>query len=211
MNSTMNSTTKTKTLPRFVARGVIPGPVTCISIASPRVGDRNFQRVYTTLEAQTRVRHLRLVNTRDPIPRFPTATSKKVWSALSPVSYCAFKYFDRHFEDNETFYHTGIKLRLAPHRWELSYGGIPICNNDTNDTNKEENNIIKLQEEDTNNGVERLSKLVIENSVDDDNSLGSERSGGSSSTNKKSRRSFRFRRLSSSKSRNTSNSKLKLK
>merc|ERR1711865_1226779 len=101
-----------------------------------------------------RGRHLRVVNTRDPIPMFPTATSKKVWSTLSPVSYCAFKYFDRHFEDNETFYHTGIKLRLAPHRWELSYGGRPICNNDTHDQKKEENNTTQLQEdEDINNDV----------------------------------------------------------
>jgi hypothetical protein len=102
---------------------VIPGPVSCISIASPRCGDQNFQKAFAQLEAKSALRHLRIANSGDPITLLPGATGKKIWARLSPVSYLAFKLMDNEFEKKETFRHTGIKLRLAKGECDFAYIG----------------------------------------------------------------------------------------
>ena len=106
---------------------IIPKPICCISVASPRVGDRNFQEAFLRLEEQGRLRHLRIANDRDPVTMMPSATGKKVWATLSPVSYLAFKLMDGKFEEKECFYHTGVKLRLAKDKWELLFLGVPMA------------------------------------------------------------------------------------
>lgn len=102
---------------------VIPKPVCCFSVASPRVGDYAFQHAFSRLEELGLVRHLRIANDRDPVTVMPTASGKKIWATLSPVSYLAFKLMDNKFEEKETFRHTGIKLLLAKDVCQLSYMG----------------------------------------------------------------------------------------
>jgi len=104
----------------------IPTPVICISVASPRVGDGSFQSAFGQLEERGLLRHLRIANDRDPVTMMPSATGKKVWATLSPISYLAFKLIDNKFDEKENFCHTGVKLRLAKERWELSFMGVPI-------------------------------------------------------------------------------------
>jgi len=107
-------------------KSAIPLPVTCISVASPRVGDRSFRAAYCRLEELGHLRHLRIANDRDPVTQMPGATAKKVWARLSPISYLAFMLMDNDFNDRENFYHTGIKLRLAKKKWEFAFLGIPM-------------------------------------------------------------------------------------
>ena len=104
----------------------IPTPVNCISVASPRVGDRSFQSAFSRLEERGLLRHLRIANDRDPVTMMPSATGKKMWATLSPISYLAFKLIDSKFEEKEKFYHTGVKLRLAKERFELAFLGESI-------------------------------------------------------------------------------------
>ena len=102
---------------------VIPSPVSCVSVASPRVGDRAFQSAFCRLEELGYLRHLRVANDTDPVTMMPSATAKKVFLTFSPITYIAFKLIDHQFEEKEHFYHTGIKLRLAKERWELAFLG----------------------------------------------------------------------------------------
>ncbi|KAG7364510.1 lipase class 3 [Nitzschia inconspicua] len=104
----------------------IPGPVSCISVASPRVGDRNFQAAFAHLEEHGLLRHLRIANHRDPVTIMPGATGKKIWATLSPVSFIAFKLMDNQFTEKETFRHTGIKLLLGKGEYEFFYAGNPL-------------------------------------------------------------------------------------
>ncbi|MGK3749295.1 MAG: hypothetical protein ACI8RD_001589 [Bacillariaceae sp.] len=108
------------------AASSIPTPVNCISVASPRVGDSSFQSAFCRLEERGLMRHLRIANDRDPVTMMPSATGKKVWATLSPISYLAFKLIDNKFEEKEKFYHTGVKLRLAKERFELAFMGESI-------------------------------------------------------------------------------------
>lgn len=110
--------------------GVIPSPVCCVSVASPRVGDREFQTAFCRLEELGHLRHLRIANDRDPVTTMPSATGKKVWARLSPISYMAFKLMDNKFEENQNFCHTGVKLRLAKNKWELAFLGTPMINSE---------------------------------------------------------------------------------
>jgi len=109
---------------------IIPLPISCISIASPRVGDLAFQAAFCRLEEMGRLRHLRIANDGDPVTMMPNATSKRILARLSPVSYLAFKLMDNQFEEKERFFHTGIKLRLAKNKWELSFLGTPMISSE---------------------------------------------------------------------------------
>lgn len=113
---------------------IIPKPVSCISVASPRVGDRTFQTAFVRLEERGLLRHLRIANARDPVTMMPSATGKKLWARFSPISYLAFKLMDDKFADKENFHHTGVKLRLAKDRWELSFRAVPIARDEYEQT-----------------------------------------------------------------------------
>lgn len=116
----------------------IPLPVTCVSIASPRVGDIAWKVAHTKLEELGLLRHLRVANAQDPVTILPKASGKFMWATLSPVSYLAFKLADKHFSaERETFHHTGVKLRLANGKYELTYLGdvLPMVDEVTNNQN----------------------------------------------------------------------------
>lgn len=109
----------------------IPTPVTCVSVASPRVGDISFQKVSRHLEENGILRHLRIANAGDPVTIMPKSSSKKLLAMLSPITYVTFKLKDQDFAERETYRHTGIKLKLNnPEKkkgsplYELSYSGV---------------------------------------------------------------------------------------
>jgi len=65
---------------------IIPTPIICVSLASPRPGDVGFQSAFESLERTSFLRHLRVVNEKDPVTRIPV--------------------------NIRTFRHTGVKLKL---------------------------------------------------------------------------------------------------
>jgi len=60
----------------------IPFPVTCVSFASPRVGESGFLRAFQTLEQEGMLRHLRIVNDQDPVPVVPISSRRGLLSRL---------------------------------------------------------------------------------------------------------------------------------
>ena len=91
----------------------IPLPISIVSVASPRCGESFFQHSFRLLEQRGDLRHLRVVNDRDPVTIMPKSSTKKIWAMLSPISYLAFKLADSNFDEKETYKHTGIKLKLV--------------------------------------------------------------------------------------------------
>mmetsp|Transcript_19883 Transcript_19883/g.46692 ORF Transcript_19883/g.46692 Transcript_19883/m.46692 type:complete len:591 (-) Transcript_19883:141-1913(-) len=95
----------------------LPVPITVVSVASPRVGNLSFAKSFVELESKGRLRHLRIVNHKDPVPLGPTFSSKRALTlsamAFSPLGYLALKMggLDASGED-EYYYHTGIKVKL---------------------------------------------------------------------------------------------------
>jgi len=76
----------------------IPKPITCITIASLRVGTSGFRDAFTQLEEDGLLRCLRIQNTRDTVP------------TISPVSFGAlwtWKFLPKLYK------HTGINVRFA--------------------------------------------------------------------------------------------------
>merc|ERR1719343_14212 len=80
---------------------IIPSPVSCISVASPRVGDRSFQKAFCCLEEQGYLRHLRIANDGDPVTIMPSSSGKKMLANFSPMFYLASKIMDEKFEENQ--------------------------------------------------------------------------------------------------------------
>jgi pimeloyl-ACP methyl ester carboxylesterase len=57
-----------------VTGGGTPVLITCVSIASPRIGNGNFVRAVAELEIQKKLRHLRIVNSDDIVTALPDTT-----------------------------------------------------------------------------------------------------------------------------------------
>merc|ERR1712087_797908 len=95
----------------------VPVPVTIVSVASPRVGNLFFARAFVELESQGKIRHLRVVNHKDPVTLGPTVSSKRALAlsakAFSPFGYLALKATGLEGSDeHDRYYHTGIRLKL---------------------------------------------------------------------------------------------------
>ena len=113
---------------------VIPSPVCCVSVASPRVGDREFQSAFTKLEELGHLRHLRVANDRDPVTMMPSASAVKILSRISPLAYLVVKLWDNDYHEKEHFHHTGIKLRLTNAKWELAFLGERMLSSERSET-----------------------------------------------------------------------------
>lgn len=74
------------------------GPITCISYASPRVGNGNFGRAFHELERRGRLRNLRVANAEDAVTLMPDTTFS--------VSFLT------HALRSNFFLHTGACLQL---------------------------------------------------------------------------------------------------
>lgn len=82
-------------------------PVTCISIASPKVGNMSFRRAFQALEKQEQIRCLRVANYKDLVTLLPDRGSL---SCLYIVCCQA-----------NVFRHVGVELKLyANGRYQLS-------------------------------------------------------------------------------------------
>lgn len=49
--------------------------ISCVSYASPLVGDKGFQKAFAVLEEENRLKHVRITNSRDPVPLSPPLPS----------------------------------------------------------------------------------------------------------------------------------------
>jgi hypothetical protein len=107
--------------------GTLPLPVTIVSVASPKVGNITFARMFAEMESQGKIRHLRIANHRDPVTLAPSVSSRKVLAvtarAFSPLGYLALLASGNAGDERDVFYHTGIKMKL---RKEVPIGG-QIC------------------------------------------------------------------------------------
>lgn len=74
------------------------GPITCISYASPRVGNGNFGRAFHELERRGRLRNLRVANAEDAVTAMPDTTF-------------SFSFLTHALRSN-FFLHTGACLQL---------------------------------------------------------------------------------------------------
>lgn len=106
---------------------MIPSPVTCVSVASPRVGDRAFQSAFSTLEVEGKLRHLRIAHAQDPVTMMPKTSSRQILAMVSPIVFIGLAIKESLFTSNETYRHTGVKLRLFSNKskhYEISYAGV---------------------------------------------------------------------------------------
>lgn len=140
--------------------GKIPSPVSCISVASPRVGDRAFQAAFCRLEELGHLRHLRIANDRDPVTTLLPSTHKKLVANVSPMCYLFFKFKDNKFEEKEYFCHTGVKLRLAKQKWELSFLGIPMMSSERVEAVADDENIASCDSGSSTNLRSWISKSI---------------------------------------------------
>ena len=84
---------------------IIPKPVTCVSIASPYVGDESFRLAHQMLEGLGKLRHLRVSNHKDVVTASPKMSFR--WSFPSSM--------DDGGHVGSLFKHVGMNLRLFQH------------------------------------------------------------------------------------------------
>uniref|UniRef100_A0A7S4MD75 Fungal lipase-type domain-containing protein n=1 Tax=Odontella aurita TaxID=265563 RepID=A0A7S4MD75_9STRA len=80
------------------ARDEIPNPVTCVSVASPYVGDSRWKKAFQFAEARGLLRHLRVSNKKDIVTLMPFLSLRL-----------------------RGYKHVGINLKLYPDTHELIY------------------------------------------------------------------------------------------
>lgn len=115
------------------ASDIVPGPVTVVSVASPRVGNLQFAACFTEYESRGKLRHLRIANHRDPVTLGPTVSTKRMLTmgamVFSPLGYLALKLSGKTTGDEEAYYHCGMKMKLrqeaqeGEEKCELTYSG----------------------------------------------------------------------------------------
>lgn len=86
-------------------------PVTCVSVASPYVGDENYRQAFMLAEKMGRIRHLRLSNHKDVIGILPFVSFRPRFWKNNPSVGTLFK-------------HVGLNLKLYENKnppYELTY------------------------------------------------------------------------------------------
>lgn len=89
----------------------IPSPVTCVSVASPKLGNESFRKAFQFLEERGEMRHLRIANEKDPVPLGPPASSKLMLASLSPAALLVMSHVSDTIE-KEMYKHCGMRLKL---------------------------------------------------------------------------------------------------
>lgn len=102
----------------------IPKPVSCISIAAPRVGDGKFATAFFALEKSNAIRCLRIVNHGDIFPRIPQRGTNHCCCGIATF---VLQGGDR------TYHHVGIELVLQNNgekriRYPRYHPGQPVQN-----------------------------------------------------------------------------------
>jgi hypothetical protein len=91
----------------------IPKPVTCINFGSPKVGNSYFRRAISHAEEKGTLRHLRVVNHYDPVPKVPKRSLNSICGLQ--VGMCDFL--------STVYCHVGAKLYLrTEHHSKITYG-----------------------------------------------------------------------------------------
>lgn len=85
---------------------IIPKPVTCVSIASPYVGDDSFRLAHQMLEGLGKLRNVRISNHKDVVTASPKMSFR--WS------FCNSKD-DGSGHNGSLFKHVGMNIRLYQH------------------------------------------------------------------------------------------------
>ena len=89
----------------------IPSPVTCVSVASPKLGNESFRKAFHFLEERGKIRHLRIANEKDPVTLGPPASSKLMLASLSPAALLVMSHVSDTIE-KEIYKHCGMRLKL---------------------------------------------------------------------------------------------------
>ena len=89
----------------------IPSPVTCVSVASPKLGNESFRKAFQFLEERGHLRHLRIANEKDPVTLGPPASSKLILASLSPAALLVMSHVSDTIE-KEMYKHCGMRLKL---------------------------------------------------------------------------------------------------
>ena len=90
----------------------VPKPVTCVSVASPKVGNEGFRRAFQLLEEEGLLRHLRIANDLDPVTLLPPVSSKLLLTSLSPAALIMSSMSKKNTVTDEVYKHVGIRLKL---------------------------------------------------------------------------------------------------
>jgi predicted lipase len=90
----------------------LPKPVTCVSVASPKVGNEGFRKAFQLLEEEGLLRHLRIVNDMDPVTLLPPVSSKLLLASLSPAALIMSSMSKKNTVTDEVYKHVGIRLKL---------------------------------------------------------------------------------------------------
>mmetsp|Transcript_23909 Transcript_23909/g.51741 ORF Transcript_23909/g.51741 Transcript_23909/m.51741 type:complete len:159 (+) Transcript_23909:1263-1739(+) len=85
--------------------------VTCVSVASPKLGNESFRKAFQVLEQSGELRHLRIANEKDPVTLGPPASSKVMLASLSPATLMVLSSVSNTIE-NELYKHVGMRLKL---------------------------------------------------------------------------------------------------
>jgi Lipase (class 3) len=92
---------------------IIPKPVTCISIASPYVGDESFRQAHQLLEGLGKLRHMRVSNHMDVVTASPKVSFR--WRFYGGN--------DDGGHVGSLFKHVGMNLRLHQHEKHVDVAG----------------------------------------------------------------------------------------
>ncbi|KAL3795355.1 hypothetical protein HJC23_009528 [Cyclotella cryptica] len=147
------------------ASSIPPQPVTVVSVASPRVGNLEFAALFTEYESQGKIRHLRVANHKDPVTLAPAMSSKRMLTLgsmmFSPIGYLALKLSGNEAGAEESYHHTGMKMKLrnevqdGSQRCELSYSGAQFLSkalsrglDSTEDASGKKNSMLSLTSSD---------------------------------------------------------------
>lgn len=84
---------------------IIPKPVTCVSFGSPFLGDQSFQDCHRMLEAEGKLRNLRITNHQDLVPTYPKISTNKTDTLYN-------LWFDEGTGVGTMFKHVGMNIRL---------------------------------------------------------------------------------------------------
>jgi predicted lipase len=90
----------------------VPKTVTCVSVASPKVGNEGFRKACQLLEEEGLLRHLRIANDMDPVTLLPPVSSRLLLASLSPAALIMSSMNKKNTVTDEIYKHVGIRLKL---------------------------------------------------------------------------------------------------
>jgi len=97
----------------------LPTPITCISFASPMVGNLAFRRAFQTLERRGRLRCLRVTNSMDMFTQLPDRASSTYLFPIcfhtGPIQYLGLSCLFFVCFQNNIYRHVGMGLKFYRH------------------------------------------------------------------------------------------------